>query len=186
MSTMEPIESPELHPGACMFTKSSTDLVDTKLPIPLERGRAYIAREVCEQLADAVGRPTSQHVAALEERCAIADRTIEDLEEQLANAKELLAEAEGLRIAIAYTLARGVVVDAKTQKIGLRHMPGQKRIDLGRPLFSIVEPSQDPEVELIRTQMDEGIETLRKLGSENPVLDWARQHPDEAARLIAA
>jgi hypothetical protein len=52
-----------------------------------------------------------------------------------ASSTAALEEAESLRVAIAFTLERGVVQDPKTGKVRLRTQPGQKRIDVSRSLW---------------------------------------------------
>jgi hypothetical protein len=141
---MELVDTPELHPGCCVLTsRSSGPLVDTGLEV-IADGRAYIADDVARAAGAAAGLITPQERDALAERVELLEAELDECQAELAKAAALIEEAEALRLAIAFTLERGVVVDKRSMRLGLRPLPGTPKPDLTKSYFAEDDPEETP------------------------------------------
>lgn len=143
---MELVDTPVLHPGCCVLTSNSGGpLVDTGHEVAAD-GRAYIGHGLAIEIGVAAGLVDPQALAAVEEERDDLEREVRELKTKLQSAAILVAEAEELRVAVAYTLERGIVVDKRNGKVKLRPIPGQKSPDLTVPLLAerTPEPEETP------------------------------------------
>jgi len=121
-------------PGQAIGGGLSKDLIDTEVD-GVGGDRIYLDQRQAAEIAELSDYVAPQALAAVEEE---RDGLQAELDQALAENADLRAaieEAESLRRAVAFTLERGAVVDQKKQTIGLRHIPGQKRIDLNESLW---------------------------------------------------
>lgn len=121
-------------PGQAIGGGGSKDLIDTGYD-DIAGGRIYLDMRQAEEIATLCGRPTSQAFHAVQEEREGLLRDAEEMTREIQQLKAALEEAESLRQAIAFTLERGVVTNKQHLNVGLRHKPGQKRIDLSASLW---------------------------------------------------
>ena len=138
---VQPVASAALHPGQCPLTGASSDLIDTEWD-GWHDGRLYLSRVKAEEIGEAAGLVRPQALAGAAEQLAVAEATIAQLEAENVALRQAVEEAESLRRAIAYTLERGAVLDARKGTVGLRHLPGTSRIDLERSLWPFDEATE--------------------------------------------
>ena len=124
---MQIVDIPAMFPGCCVVTKGSGGpVLDLECEI-YHDGRGYLALPVCEEIARAIGAVPVGEADALREQLQAAEERIAELE---AGAEE----AERLEEAVAATLERGAVVDAKTGRIKLRPRGGKGAPEINKRL----------------------------------------------------
>lgn len=131
---MRAVDSAPFAPGQAIGNGPSADLVDTGFD-DIAGGRIYLSRDQVLQAWAALGHPSIQAFGGLVEERDRMERELAGLEAENRVLKAALEEADSLRRAVAYTLERGVVTDPKKLTVGLRHVPGQKRVDLSASLW---------------------------------------------------
>lgn len=133
----ELVQSAAYHPGQCVATGQSTDVVDTGIDADFFTGRIYLGRTFVEQLAAAIGWVSPTDAKQTSDQLAIAEAVLDQADMETHAMRQAVEEAESLRKAIAFTLERGFVIDTKRGTVGLRHQPGQAKIDLTRSLWPV-------------------------------------------------
>ena len=132
-------------PGEAVGRGGASDVIDTGIDIAYFSGRLYLHPKDAREAGVAAGLVDPDEHAKVE---AERDRLIDELATAVIEnhgLKAAVEEAESLRHALAYTLERGVVVDKRNMTIGLRHKPGQKRLDVERSLWQpYVEAVESP------------------------------------------
>lgn len=124
---------PRFDPGCCAKCQGSTGpFVDLQVDIYAQH--LYLCGDCAIGAAECVGALGPQAAAALGEIIESHEAQIAELQRALDDAHAVLADAEDLRRAIAFTLERGVVLDSKTGKLGIRGVPGQRKPNVGRVL----------------------------------------------------
>lgn len=114
---MQIVERPELAPGHCIINLSSEDtggFIDTGLTPACVDPRIYLSRQGVIDAGRAFGFPSPDEAQALSEALEAAQRRVDDLEDQLAEADRYAEAAE-------YTLS--ATFGDKTK---IRNKPGRK------------------------------------------------------------
>jgi hypothetical protein len=138
---MELVQDAFFVPGCCHFCDTSkSPFVDT-IHYNSVGQRIYICVPCAETIGATAGLPTVQSVAALEEQLEGAEAELTHLRERLDELAAVVDEAEALRLAFAYTMEKGWVIDPKKMTLRPRVLPGMEKIDVTKPLVPDPEPA---------------------------------------------